>query len=102
MRQVIFFWTRTVARMALAGAALAACNSPDAAPAAPPEGHLDYCGLPVSCREIVAVCHIKDDGTNAEISECHETAHDKGTDSACRDVHDSCIAKCNAAPALEG
>lgn len=60
--------------------------------------HLAFCDLPTVCREIVIACHSKDDATNAEIHECHETGHDVGTAAACGPVHDDCIGTCNAAP----
>lgn len=104
MRPLFPFASKLAVLVALAGGALGACNSSDAAKAADagyPE-HIDFCALPVSCREIVLACHPKDDGTNKEINDCHETAHDKGTDSACKAVQADCVAKCNAAPALEG
>jgi hypothetical protein len=102
MRQVLFLAARAVALVAIAGAGLAACESSPVDSQAPTEDHLDYCKLPMSCRAIVDACHEKDDATNAEIHDCHETAHDKGTDDACKAVQASCVAKCNAAPELEG
>jgi hypothetical protein len=103
MRQVIVLATRAVALVAIAGAGVIACESSDDGHTTHvEEEHVDYCTLPMSCRAIVDVCHDKDDGTNAEIHECHETAHDKGTDDACKAVQTDCIAKCNAAPELEG
>jgi hypothetical protein len=62
------------------------------------EEYLTFCDLPVSCRDIIRACHAKDDTTNAEIHECHETGHDVGTEAACGPVHDSCVTLCNAAP----
>lgn len=62
--------------------------------------HLEFCDLPVSCQDIVRACHSKDDTTNAEIHECHETGHDVGTEAACGPVHDDCVTLCNAAPAI--
>lgn len=102
MRHVIFLATRAVALFAIAGAGLAACDSGHDDGHTHGEEHLDYCGLPMSCRAIVDACHEKDDATNAEIHECHETAHDIGTDDACKAVQADCVTKCNAAPELEG
>lgn len=62
--------------------------------------YLSYCELPAACQAIVRACHVKDDGSNAEIHTCHETAHGEGTDSACAAVQADCVAKCDAAPAL--
>jgi hypothetical protein len=103
MREVIVAATRTVMLVAMAGAWLSACKSDHHE-----DGHshgtdyLDFCTLPPPCRDIVEACHSKDDVSNAEVHECHETAHEQGTESACAAVRDDCVQKCNAAPAPEG
>jgi hypothetical protein len=106
MRHVISLAARAVALVAIAGASSVACNSSTdgAAPAhdAGGEEYVDFCGLPASCQAIVLACHEKDDGTPGEVHDCHETAHDQGTDTGCKAVQTSCVAKCNAAPELEG
>lgn len=85
--------------------AFAACSSsstnasPDAASV---PDHIPFCDLPKPCQDIAEACHSKDDGTPGEIHDCHETGHDVGTLEACSKVHDSCMATCNAAPALDG
>ena len=101
MHRLISFVTRTVAVFAIAGAGAAACDSHDDAHTHVDGDHKDFCLLPVVCQEIVNACHTKDEGVG-EIHECHETGHDVGTESACAAVHDDCVAKCNAAPVLEG
>jgi len=102
MRQFLFLAARAVALVAITGAGLAACESSHDDGHTHNDNQLDYCGLPKSCQEIVDACHDKDDVSNAEVHECHETAHGQGTDSACKAVHDDCIDKCNAAPELDG
>jgi hypothetical protein len=106
MRSLIILTARIVAALALAGAGMTACKSSDTANPVATDGgdggaeYIDFCALPKSCQDIVQACHIKDDGTVQAISDCHETAHDVGTDSACQKVRSDCVAKCNAAPAL--
>lgn len=105
MRRLLLGSARFIGLFALLGAGAAGCTS-DAAPGArAPDGgaeYIDFCTLPKPCQDIVLACHPKDDGTNKEINDCHETAHDKGTESACQAVRADCVAKCTAAPALEG
>ena len=107
MRQFLSLATRAVALVAMAGAGLTACESSHDDNHAHTHGdggeeYIDFCALPASCQAIVLACHEKDDGTPGEVHDCHETAHDQGTDSACKAVQSSCVTKCNAAPELEG
>lgn len=61
---------------------------------------MNFCDLPAVCQDIVRACHAKDDTTNADIHNCHETGHDVGTEAACAPIHDHCIEICDAAPDL--
>lgn len=54
-----------------------------------------------SCQRIVDACHEVDPGTGP-IHDCHETAHDVGTDEACAPIETSCVAMCVAAAADGG
>lgn len=74
--------------------------SKDSKTASSADNLMDFCSLPQVCRDIVIACHPKDDTTNAQIHNCHETGHDVGTVAACTPIHDSCIQICNAAPAI--
>lgn len=47
------------------------------------------------CHEIEESCAPKDDGTNAEISECHEFGHD-GTEAECMSNLDRCLTACGS------
>lgn len=58
----------------------------------------DFCDLPAVCLDILRACHAKDDTTNTDIHNCHETSHEVGTEAACAPIHDHCIQICNAAP----
>jgi hypothetical protein len=80
---------------------LAGCKS-DSKPATMDDGFdKPICSLPKPCQDIVKYCHPKDDGTpGTPVNECHEVAHDQGTLEGCVEVHDDCVAKCQAAPAL--
>jgi hypothetical protein len=77
---------------------IAACSSDDPKPAPPPEEHLDYCDLPTACQEIIDACHRKDLGEEGEVHDCHEVAHDEGTQAGCEAVHDDCVQVCNDTP----
>ena len=55
-----------------------------------------------SCADIIDACHDVDDGTDPEIVECHETAHDVGTADACDPIRVRCVAACEAAEPVDG
>jgi hypothetical protein len=54
-----------------------------------------------ACGEIVDACHTKDDGSDAQISDCHTIAHDEN-EQECSNVHAMCVELCNAAPTVYG
>lgn len=90
--------TVTLAASFPAWVAFGGCSSNSPKPA--PEEFLNFCDLPTVCQDIVRACHPKDDTTNEQIHNCHETGHDIGTVAACAPIHDSCVQVCNAAPSL--
>ncbi|MEM1031723.1 MAG: hypothetical protein AAGA56_03320 [Myxococcota bacterium] len=53
------------------------------------------------CSSIIAACHDKDQGQDAEVSRCHDMAHDnEGSDeAACEAERDHCVKVCNDAEA---
>ncbi len=54
-----------------------------------------------SCQAIIDVCHDVDPGSG-EIHDCHQTAHDEGTDEACGPIEERCVMLCQAAAADGG
>lgn len=82
----------------LAWPLLPSCSKDSGKSTPPPDMVMNFCDLPVVCQDIVRACHAKDDTTNAEIHNCHETGHDVGTEAACAPIHDHCVEICNAAP----
>jgi hypothetical protein len=59
-----------------------------------------FCELPDSCKEIAQACMPKDDVSSAEVHECHMIGMGEGNEADCTSKKASCLATCNAAPAL--
>jgi hypothetical protein len=85
---VMFSRLPSLAFAVVGGVAFGACTSGDSQ--TPAEG---------ACEAIMDACHEKDDGTNAEVSACHEVAHEEDA-AQCAAQQDACIATCDAAPPI--
>lgn len=48
------------------------------------------------CCELGALCHVPDDGADAEVDECHHLGHENIPE-VCRKEYDRCIAACTMA-----
>jgi hypothetical protein len=88
--------------LAMSALGIAACSDDDTKPPVEQEHEHEYCDLPPVCQEILVACHAKDLGDPGEVHECHETAHDVGTEAGCEAVHDECIELCDDTPLPPG
>jgi hypothetical protein len=63
-------------------------------------GEKDFCTLPASCQQISQACMPKDDGSKGPVHDCHLTGMYYAIEADCKKDLTSCLATCNAAPAL--